>query len=212
MMSNSCPPGMLCINYSHVMIVFTLITIGIIFYFNRLGDKIDDIKKFKIEDENIQQIKQQQIEQQIQQQIQQQQIQQQQIQQNNNSNQNQLLQEPSRAINIPTRGEQPEIQQVGILSKIGIENNSQKPGDNDKTAVLPLLGAPTYRGSNRWIYWTATDKYNQIKIPISNKGKTCEDTGCEEIYDGDQINVSELNGIFNVKLYNNTKLRYIPYV
>jgi len=205
-MVNSCPPGMLCINYSHVMIVFTLITIIIIFYFARLGDKIDDIKKIKIDDKNIQQI---QLQQQLpQQQIQQQQQQQSQQQQNTNT----ILEEPSRAINIPTRGEQPEIQQVGILSKIGIENNTQKPGDNDKTAVLPLLGAPTYRGSNRWIYWTATDKYNQIKIPIANKGRACEDTGCEEIYDDEQISVPELNGIFNVKLYNNKKLRYIPYV
>ena len=206
-MVNSCPPGMLCINYSHVMIVFTLITIIIIFYFTRLGDKIDDIKKIKIDDKNIQQI---QLQQQLQQQ--QQQYEQKQHQQSENNTTDTIFKEPSRAINIPTRGEQPEIQQVGILSKIGIENSNQKPGDNDKTAVLPLLGAPTYRGSNRWIYWTATDKYNQIKIPISNKGRACENTGCEEIYDGDQINVPELNGIFNVKLYNNSKLRYIPYV
>ena len=189
------------------MIVFTLITIIIIFYFTRLGDKIDDIKKIKIDDKNIQQI---QLQQQLQQQ--QQQYEQKQHQQSENNTTDTIFKEPSRAINIPTRGEQPEIQQVGILSKIGIENSNQKPGDNDKTAVLPLLGAPTYRGSNRWIYWTATDKYNQIKIPISNKGRACENTGCEEIYDGDQINVPELNGIFNVKLYNNSKLRYIPYV
>lgn len=211
-MVNSCPPGMLCINYSHVMIVFTLITIIIIFYFTRLGDKIDDIKKIKIDDKNMHQIQLQQLQQQQQQQHQQQLQQQQENQQNTNNITDTLFKEPTRAINIPTRGEQPEIQQVGILSKIGIENSNQKPGDNDKTAVLPLLGAPTYRGSNRWIYWTATDKYNQIKIPISNKGRACENTGCEEIYDGDQINVPELNGVFNVKLYNNSKLRYIPYV
>jgi hypothetical protein len=146
------------------------------------------------------------------QQMQQQQMQQQTQQQNNSINKDNILNEPSREINIPTRGETPEIQQLGILSKIGIENDNQKPGDNDKSAVLPLLGAPTYRGSNRWIYWTATDKYNQIKIPLSNKGRSCEDTGCEEIYDGEQISVPELNGIFNVKLYNNKKLKYIPYV
>jgi len=205
-MVNSCPPGMLCVNYSHIMIILSLVIVIIIFYFNNLGSKIDDIKKIKINNDKIQQIQQQQ-------EIQQQQIEQQQIQvQNKSLNQNSLMKEPSREINIPTRGEQPEIQQVGILSKIGIENNNQKPGDNDKTAVLPLLGAPTYRGSNRWIYWTATDKYNQIKIPITNKGKNCEDTGCEEIYSGEQINIPELNGIFNVKLYNNSKLRYIPYI
>ena len=207
-MVNSCPPGMLCINYSHVMIVFTLITIIIIFYFTRLGDKIDDIKKIKIDDKNKHQMQLQQL----QQQQQQYQHEQQQHDQNTKNTTDTIFKEPTRAINIPTRGEQPEIQQVGILSKIGIDNSNQKPGDNDKTAVLPLLGAPTYRGSNRWIYWTATDKYNQIKIPISNKGRPCENTGCEEIYDGDQINVPELNGIFNVKLYNNSKLRYIPYV
>lgn len=204
-MSNSCPPGVLCINYSHLILFLTIIIIGILFYFNNLGEKNDDIKKIRIEEKNLKEL-------QLQHELNKQQLYLQQQSESINSNSNNLLKEPSRAINIPTRGEQPEIQQVGILSKIGIDNNNQKPGDNDKTAVLPLLGAPTYRGSNRWIYWTATDKYNQIKIPISNKGRPCEDNGCEEIYNGDEINVPELNGIFSVKLYNNTKIRYIPYI
>ena len=31
------------------------------------------------------------------------------------------------------------------------------------------MGAPTYNGSHKWTYYTATDKYNQIKLPITNK-------------------------------------------
>ena len=48
-------------------------------------------------------------------------------------------------INVPTRGEPPDYQQVGILTGEGNEN------------IKPLYGRQTYRGSNQWNYFTSLD-------------------------------------------------------
>ena len=47
-------------------------------------------------------------------------------------------------INVPTRGEPPSYQQVGILT-------NTDDGEN----VKPLYGRQTYRGSNQWNYFTS---------------------------------------------------------
>ena len=114
-------------------------------------------------------------------------------------------------VNIATRGPTPEISQLGILSKLDHTTNSG-PGSDAEAHVLPLLGRKTYNRSNKWVYYTATDKYNQVRIPISHNGRDCGgEYGCDEIMDGDTITIPELNGSFKVKIYENTSLHYIPY-
>ena len=49
-------------------------------------------------------------------------------------------------INVPTRGEPPSYQQVGILTDT----------DNPEN-IKPLYGRQTYRGSNQWNYFTSLD-------------------------------------------------------
>ena len=86
------------------------------------------------------------------------------------------------------------------------------PGSDSEAHVLPLLGRRTYNRSNKWVYYTATDKYNQVRIPISHNGRNCGgEYGCDEIMDGDTITIPELNGTFVAKIYENTSLHYIPY-
>ena len=82
----------------------------------------------------------------------------------------------------------PEINSIiFILSKIDNTNDSG-PGSDAEAHVLPLLGRRTYNRSNKWVYYTATDKYNQVRIPISNNGRDCGgEYGCDEIMDGDTI-------------------------
>jgi len=105
-------------------------------------------------------------------------------------------------INIPTRGPVGEYQQIGVLS-----NES-----NDK--VLPLYGRPTHTNSNKWSYYTSTDKFNQLKLPIDYKSKKCTgEYGCEEIYNGDEIQVPFYKDKkFKVTIYELDAPRYIPYV
>jgi len=102
------------------------------------------------------------------------------------------------AINIPTRGETPLYQQIGTLTD----------ADN---RILPLYGRPTWRGSNKWNYYTNTDGYNTIKLPVKAKNRNClDDNGCDELYDDDTIAVPQYGGAsFRVNVYPYDKPRYI---
>lgn len=104
-------------------------------------------------------------------------------------------------INIPTRGYSGEFQQVGILV-------------NDKNDnILPLYGKPTYPGSSKWMYYTATDKFREVKIPIFKNKRNCtEEYGCDEIYNNDELFVPAYNKKFRVTLYTLDTPKYIPYL
>lgn len=116
-------------------------------------------------------------------------------------------------INIPTRGESGGFQQVGVLHKIQTTDSTMSVGRNSEPVILPLMGSPTYNGSHKWTYYTATDKYNQIKLPITNKNRQCDsEYGCEELYDEDEVTIPAYNGTFKVKKYEFDKPRYLPHV
>jgi len=118
-----------------------------------------------------------------------------------------LLEEPGRKyfnkgapINIRTRGEPPNYDQVGFLTSVSDPNN-----------IKPLFGRQTYRGSSLWNYYTALDSHLSTKIPIQ-KNRNCIDThGCSEINNGDTINISGSSDDYKVELYPYNELRYIPY-
>ncbi len=116
-------------------------------------------------------------------------------------------------INIPTRGESGGFQQVGVLHKIQTTDSTMPIGRNSEPVILPLMGAPTYNGSHKWTYYTATDKYNQIKLPVTNKNRQCDsEYGCDELYDDDEVTIPAYNGTFKVKKYEFDKPRYLPHV
>ena len=62
---------------------------------------------------------------------------------------------------IERRGSGGDFQQVGMLYKNNMLNRST-PGNNTYNNVLPLYGNHT--GSNKFLYYTETDKLNPIKI------------------------------------------------
>jgi hypothetical protein len=116
-------------------------------------------------------------------------------------------------INIPSRGPFQAYQQVGILSKEEIANPDKIPGNNTDTNVLPLFGRPTYSGSNRWNYYTSSDKFQSVKLPINIDNRKCtDDLGCDELRDGDMVSIPSYNGRFRVEIYDFDKPRYIPVV
>ena len=116
-------------------------------------------------------------------------------------------------INIPTRGSSGGFQQVGMLYKQNITDSSATIGNNSDTAIFPLYGRPIYPGSNKWSYYTASDKFNSVKMPITHNGRRCDaDYGCHELYNGDIIQIPAYNGDFKVDIYDYDKPRYIPYV
>lgn len=104
-------------------------------------------------------------------------------------------------INIKTRGETPDIQQVGIL----------RSKSNDK--VMALYGRPTYRGSSKWIYYTGTDKYHSIKLPIEKNNRDCTaEYGCDELYEDDDVKVKGSSEVYKTSIYQLDAPRYIPFV
>jgi hypothetical protein len=116
-------------------------------------------------------------------------------------------------INIQTRGYDGGYQQIGMLYKEGISDENMQPGNNNDTNILPLFGKPLYSNSSKWLYYTGSDKFNNIKIPITVNGKDCtDDYGCKELYNDDIVNIPAYNGNFKVKIYKFDKPRYIPYV
>ena len=129
---------------------------------------------------------------------------------NENNENNEIPAEPRRyydskyttrqqmRINVPTRGEPPSYQQVGILTDT-----------NDGENVKPLYGRQTYRGSNQWNYFTSLDSHLATKIPLSIGSQDCtEERGCSEIYKNDTVSVNTKD--YNVNLYNFHTPRYIP--
>ena len=84
-----------------------------------------------------------------------------------------IIHPPRKRINIPTRGELPAYKNIGYLY------NVKSSSENE---VLSLYGRPTYRGSNKWNYYTM---HEGVRIPIENCDKS---RGCEEKYQGDNAN------------------------
>lgn len=90
-----------------------------------------------------------------------------------------------------------EYNQIGILT-----------GD-DK--ILPLYGRLTFSRSNKWLYYTGTDKFHMIKVPIHYKNRDCtHEYGCEELYDNDIVFIPAYNKEFKVSIYQLDRPRYIP--
>ncbi len=236
---NTCPPNMLCIQYSHTIFLIVLIFIVIFYVYTRfqniyiknkylvkvVNDKTNcnnttnnqnNQNNENNENNNInnnlevkkyleKQLNKNDLYDSVREKL------------NIKRTNNDIFEEPTKTVdgvrvNIATRGPTPEISQLGILSKLDNTNDSG-PGSDAEAHVLPLLGRRTYNRSNKWVYYTATDKYNQVRIPISNNGRDCGgEYGCDEIMDGATITIPELNGSFKAKIYENTSLHYIPYI
>ena len=117
------------------------------------------------------------------------------------------------AINVPTRGEPGEFQQVGILSPALEVSTTPLPGSNVAPRILPLYGRRTYNGSDKWHYYISTDGYQSVKIPITSNSRGCMDTnGCTELYNNDVIHIPIYNQDFKASLYNYDYPRYIPHL
>jgi hypothetical protein len=104
-------------------------------------------------------------------------------------------------INIPTRGFSENYQQVGAVNS----------GDK----ILPLYGRPRWPGANKWNYYTNTDGFQSIKLPVQFKRMDCQDeVGCDEIYDGDNISIPQYgkDKDFKANIYRLDKPYYLPFL
>jgi len=110
----------------------------------------------------------------------------------------------SNKINIRTRGELESFRQIGTLTATSVSGDSR---------ILPLFGRRLYSASDKWNYYTTTDGYNMVSLPIVNKKKDCSgEYGCDEISSEDVIFIPEYNQEYVARVYNSSEYRYIPVV
>jgi hypothetical protein len=212
-----CPAGFFCLDKNTLILVLVSLIILVVFYINKNNDKFHILEKSL--DTNKQEIENKIVD--YKSQI------------NNLTNENINLERrhiidkdqqriynplmpPERsspyrisstgvAINIPTRGHSTGYQQVGALIQEDGSGNNQK--------ILPLYGEQTYPGSRQWKYYTGSDGYQSIKLPVINNGKDCQDTyGCQEIYDGNVVNINGHDSGFKANIYKLDAPRYLPHV
>jgi len=101
-------------------------------------------------------------------------------------------------INIPTQGLPESFQSVGVVNV------------DDK--ILPLYGRRTAGGGgDRWNYYTRTDTYNPVPIPVRFQRRDCmDDVGCQEILSGDEVKVEVMNKPGKTSMYRFDGPKYIP--
>ena len=96
---------------------------------------------------------------------------------------------PSTPFNIPTQGVAEEYQSMGVV----------KTSDGK---LLPLFGRRCISSRERYNYYTRTDSYNPLPLPIEMQGRDCQDqVGCPELYNGDKVKLSATNDIGEVTIY-----------
>ena len=92
--------------------------------------------------------------------------------------------------------------QLGILTPL---NSVSK--DN----ILPLMGRPLFTRRSLWQYYTISNQHNNVKLPVSVKGKSgLNEYGVDEIYSGDTIYIEGYNDAFKVTMYDTDTIRYLP--
>ena len=104
-------------------------------------------------------------------------------------------------INIRTSGSyNTEYTQIGFLS-------------NGTEHLIPLFGRMIMPNRNKWQYYTMSDKFHSIRLPITANGKNASgEYGCDEISNGDTVYVEGYNRPFKVTLYEKQHFNYIPYL
>jgi hypothetical protein len=99
---------------------------------------------------------------------------------------------------VPTRGLPETYQSMGVLKM-------------DDGAVLPLYGRRTASRSDRFQYYTRTDTYNPVQLPLQYKRRDCQDdVGCDELFDGEAVTVAATNQKGVATIYRFDGPTYVP--
>ena len=106
-------------------------------------------------------------------------------------------------INVPTSGIETSYRQVGILTPLN---------GKEKNNILPLMGRLLFNRRDLWNYYTISNQHNNVKLPLSVKGKSAlSDIGVDRVYNGDTVYVEGANEAYKVTIYDNDTIRYLPF-
>jgi len=99
---------------------------------------------------------------------------------------------------IATRGLPEAYQSMGIVTTPSGE-------------LLPLYGRRLASRSDRFNYYTRSDTNNPIPLPINHKRRDCQDdVGCEELFDGETVEIIPTKQKGTVTIYRFNGPTYIP--
>ena len=99
---------------------------------------------------------------------------------------------------VPTRGAPEAYQQMGVIT-----------GADGK--VLPLYGRRVAPRSDYFNYYTRTDTYNPVALPITFQRRDCQDNvGCQELMTGSEVRMNPTGEVGKVMLYGFDGPRYSP--
>ena len=116
-----------------------------------------------------------------------------------------------------TRAPEPTQNYYGLTSVAtrGVPDNYQSMGvvKTSSGELLPLYGRRVASRSDRFNYYTRTDTNNPIPLPINFKRRDCQDdVGCEELFDGENVEISPTKQSGTVTSYRFNGPTYIPNV
>jgi len=107
-------------------------------------------------------------------------------------------------INVATSAVETSYRQVGILTPL---NSSQKD------SILPLMGRVLFNRRDLWNYYTISNQHNNVKLPISVKGRSAlNDNGVDKLYNGDTVYVEGAGEAYKVTVYDNDTIKYLPFI
>ena len=99
---------------------------------------------------------------------------------------------------IPTQGIPETYQSMGVIT-------------TEDGKILPLYGRRTASRSDRFQYYTRTDTYNPVQLPIKHNRRDCQDDiGCEELFDRENVIITPTNQSGKVTIYRFDGPTYIP--
>jgi hypothetical protein len=82
-----------------------------------------------------------------------------------------------------------------------------------KDNILPLMGRPLFTTRDKWQYYTISNQHNNVKLPISFKGRSAlNDYGVDQIFNGDTVYVEGYDDAFRVTIYENDTIKYLPFI
>jgi hypothetical protein len=99
---------------------------------------------------------------------------------------------------VPTRGIPETYQSMGVITM-------------EDGAILPLYGRRTASRSDRFQYYTRTDSYNPVQLPLKHNRRDCQDDiGCEELFDGENVTVTPTGQTGKATIYRFDGPTYVP--
>jgi hypothetical protein len=103
-----------------------------------------------------------------------------------------------RLINMRTQGLPESYQSMGLLK-------------TEDGQMLPLFGRRVATRSDRYNYYTRTDTYNPVPLPIKYKRRDCQDdVGCDELFNGEEVLLTATGNKATATLYQFDGPTYIP--